>query len=102
MHMTSDEQFEQVPQTPKLHDVVGLADRNSAGDYWYALIDEETAGTFLGELTARTMQGYRVSGNGPPYVRVSRRAVRYRRIDLKRWSDTRLRQSTSDSGLAAA
>ena len=72
-----------------------------ASDYWQALIDENEAGAFLG-LTVRGMQAYRQRGDGPRYIRISARCIRYRRIDLKAWADARLRKSTSDPGAEAA
>ena len=72
-----------------------------ASDYWQGLIDEECAAKFL-KLSQRTMQGYRYRGGGPNYIAVSSRCVRYRRIDLRRWADARLRASTSDTGPEAA
>ena len=70
---------------------------NGAGDYWHALIDEKAAADFLG-LTNRTMQGLRQRGGGPQYIFLSSRCLRYRRIDLRKWADARVRVSTSDPG----
>ncbi len=67
------------------------------GDYWHAMIDEAEAGTFLG-LTKRTMQAMRQRGDGPKYVVISSRCLRYRRADLRIWADGRLRTSTADPG----
>ncbi len=69
--------------------------------YWNALIDEKAAGDFLG-LTPRTMQAMRQRGGGPPYIVISARCLRYRRLGLKTWADERVRTSTSDPGQAAA
>jgi len=66
-------------------------------EYWHSLIDERTAGHFLG-LVERTMQAHRQRGGGPKYLVLSRRCIRYRRIDLKAWADDRVRLSTSDPG----
>lgn len=66
-------------------------------DYWHSLIDERTAGHFLG-LVERTMQAHRQRGGGAKYIVLSRRCIRYRRIDLKAWADDRVRLSTSDPG----
>ena len=70
-------------------------------DYWQGLIDEHAAAAFL-SLTIRTLQGWRYRGDGPRYVRVSARCIRYRRADLRDWANTRLRTSTSDPGPEAA
>ncbi len=65
--------------------------------FWYALVNEAEAARFLG-LSVRSMQGYRYKGHGPRFVRLSSRCVRYRRFDLREWSEARLRTSTSDWG----
>ena len=70
-------------------------------DYWHSLIDEKAAAKFLG-LTDRFMQHRRQQGGGCRYIAISSRCIRYRRIDLRAWSETRLRSSTSDPGQAAA
>ena len=70
-------------------------------DYWHSLIDEREAADFLG-LTHRFMQHRRQQGGGPRYIAISSRCIRYRRIDLRAWSETLLRASTSDPGRAAA
>ena len=72
-----------------------------ASDYWQALIDEAEAAKFINQ-SKRTLQGYRYRGGGPLFVRLSRRCVKYRRIDLRRWAEARLRSSTSDAGPEAA
>ena len=65
---------------------------------WLALIDEKAAADFL-NLKPRTLQDWRQRhSTGPPYVRISSRCVKYRRIDLYRWAEARLRKSTSDPG----
>ena len=69
--------------------------------YWNALIDETAAGVFIG-VKPRTMQVMRQRGGGPPYIVVSSRCLRYRRLGLKTWADKRVRTSTSDPGQAAA
>ncbi len=68
--------------------------------YWHSLIDERTAASFLG-MTDRFMQHRRQQGDGPQFVAVSARCIRYRRLDLRAWSEARLRSSTSDHGAAA-
>ncbi len=69
-------------------------------EYWNSLIDEKVAAAFLG-LEPRTMQSFRQRGNGPKFIKISSRCLRYRRIDLKTWSDGLVRRSTSDPGQAA-
>lgn len=59
------------------------------------LLDERQAGKYLG-LTIRALQNWRRNGDGPPHIRLSRRAIRYDRRDLDEWIVTRRRKSTSD------
>ena len=69
------------------------------GDYWHALIDEKAAADFL-DLTDRTMQKKRQRGDGPRYIVLSSRCIKYTRLLLKEYADERLRSSTSDPGRA--
>ena len=66
-------------------------------DYLDRLIPEREAAKFL-QYSARALQNWRVRGGGPEFVRVSSRSIRYRRRDLIKWADGKLRSSTSDSG----
>jgi hypothetical protein len=77
------------------------ADPPDGPDYWNALVNEKVAAAFLG-LTVRTVQSLRQRGDGPRFIRISARCIRYRRIDLKAYADARTRKSTSDPGQAAA
>jgi predicted DNA-binding transcriptional regulator AlpA len=40
-------------------------------------------------VSARTIEGWRARGVGPPFLRLSARAVRYRSSDLEQWLDRR-------------
>jgi predicted DNA-binding transcriptional regulator AlpA len=60
-----------------------------------ALMQERDAAAFLG-FSRRALEAWRSRGGGPPFVRVSARAVRYRRRDLIAWAESRLCSSTSD------
>lgn len=51
-------------------------------------------------LSPRTLERYRVTGEGPPFLKVGR-LVRYRIRDLDVWLDAAVRQSTSDPGPGA-
>ena len=75
------------------------AETGAKGDYWYALIPEAKAASFLG-FTVRCLQNWRYRGGGPTYIATPR--IRYRRSDLKSWADKRLRISTSDPGQEAS
>ena len=66
-------------------------------DFWYCLIGERPAADFI-NVVPRTLQGWRQKGEGPKFVRLSARCVKYRRIELKQYADERLRSSTSDPG----
>ncbi len=70
-------------------------------DYWFSLVGEQEAASFL-DLTDRTLQKYRQVGGGPKFCRLSARSIKYRRYDLRFWSETRLRASTSDIGPKAS
>jgi hypothetical protein len=61
----------------------------------YALMDEVAAAAFL-NLTRRGLQNFRFTGNGPKFVKISNRCIKYRRIDLIEWSSGKLKNSTSE------
>ena len=63
-------------------------------------LDTRAAAAHLG-LSTRTLDRYRVSGEGPVFLRFGGR-VRYLRGDLDAWARTRRRTSTSDDGTALA
>lgn len=59
-----------------------------------ALLTEKDAARLLG-LSIRFLQKHRSYGDGPPFVRISSRCIRYRRSDLKEWSGSRIATSTA-------
>ena len=65
------------------------------------LMNETQAANLLG-FTPRFLQALRVRGDGPLFIRISARAIRYRRSDLEYWVEQRVRTSTSDLGGDAA
>lgn len=65
------------------------------------LLTESEAAEAIG-LTSRFLQSRRHRGDGPPFVQVSSRCVRYRPADIEAWSEARLRTSTSDPGTEPA
>lgn len=65
-----------------------------------ALLTEADAAKLL-TFTPRFLQARRIRGNGPPFVRISSRAIRYRRSDLLTWIEQRVRTSTADCGTDA-
>ncbi len=64
------------------------------------LLTEAEAAELLG-FTPRFLQNRRTRGDGPPFIAISARAVRYLPEDLRAWAEQRRRSSTSDPGTAA-
>jgi predicted DNA-binding transcriptional regulator AlpA len=58
------------------------------------------AARYLG-ISESTLNKTRLTGDGPPFVKVTPRAVAYRKADLDAWLASRLRRSTSDEPVAA-
>ena len=69
-------------------------------EFWFGLINEKAMAEFM-DVTDRTLQKWRRTGDGPKFVRLSSRCVKYRRIDGRELSEARLRSSTSDPGNGA-
>ena len=63
-----------------------------------ALVDERAAANFLC-LSERTLRNWRTRGNGPKFVKISTRCIRYRVQDLLDWAERKTRRSTSDLGI---
>jgi len=63
----------------------------------YALMNEVAAAAFC-NLTRRAIQNFRLTGEGPKFVRISSRCIKYRKVDLIAYQEERLRSSTSDQG----
>ena len=61
------------------------------------LVDEVAAGIAIGDISPRTMQKWRVTGDGPPFMKIGN-AVRYSLDDLAAYLERQRRTSTSDSG----
>ena len=59
------------------------------------LVDTKGAAHYL-NITVRNLENLRLTGNGPQFVRLSRRCVRYRLTDLDHWVAGRLKSSTSE------
>ena len=60
------------------------------------LLTTEEAGRYL-RLSPRTLERYRVTGEGPRYLKIGRRVL-YRKSDLDEWLKNKSRRSTSDPG----
>lgn len=65
------------------------------------LLNEREAANLLG-FSSKALQAWRITGRGPKFVRISARAIRYRRADLSQWIEDRVRLSTSDPGTPSA
>ena len=61
------------------------------------LLSPRQAADHLG-LTPRFLEMRRYRGDGPRFVSISKRCVRYRASDLREWVAERVRSSTSDPG----
>ena len=64
-------------------------------EYWFALIDEKEAADFY-DVEPRSMQNWRQDGTGPPFIRLSARAIKYTRWLLRTHYEAKIRKSTSD------
>lgn len=73
-----------------------LQDSPHDPDFLDRLLDEDQAAALIG-FTPRALQGWRVKGGGPLYVKVSARAIRYRRRDLHAWIESRLRAHSAEA-----
>ena len=60
-----------------------------------SFFDTRRAAAYLG-LSRRTLDGYRVSGDGPAFHRFGNR-VRYRRADLDAWAARRRATTTEEA-----
>ena len=63
------------------------------------ILDTQAAARRCG-LSKPTLERYRLTGSGPAFLKIGRKAVRYRETDLDAWLAGRLRRSTSDQGEA--
>jgi len=68
--------------------------KNESYDF---LLTEKVVAEML-SVTPRALQKWRLEGRGPKFVKISSRAIRYRRQDLNEWVERLLRKSTSDHG----
>ena len=58
------------------------------------IVSTEEAATILG-LAPRTLQDFRLRGEGPPFVKLTRRRVGYFISDLEAWARARTVKNTS-------
>ena len=61
------------------------------------LLTEKDVGHLL-NLTPSCLQAWRLKGDGPPFIRISGRCIRYRHTDVEAWIEDNLCSSTSDFG----
>lgn len=64
-----------------------------------ALHKPETVAHFLGTTTGNLAQ-MRYRGNGPKFIKVSGKAVRYRQSDIDAWLSAQTRQQTGERASA--
>ena len=60
-----------------------------------ALLNQRQTAALIG-VSERTLECWRCRGSGPPFVKISRRAVRYRRKDIDQWVRERVQRSTAE------
>lgn len=58
------------------------------------LLDERQAAGLLG-LSHRTLQAWRLTGGGPPYIKMGMRSVRYSLAAINAWIRTQARAHTA-------
>lgn len=51
-------------------------------------------------LGANTLEKWRLTGDGPPFIRLNRRTIRYDEGDVETWLSARRAKSTSDQKAA--
>ena len=64
-------------------------------DFENALLDEREASTYL-KISPRTVQSWRLTGDGPQFVKIGR-VVRYRRSDLDAYITSRIVANTAQA-----
>ena len=57
-------------------------------------LNSEQAAEYLG-ISAATLKNWRKRGDGPPFIKVNARVIRYLRCDLDVWMDTKPKQTIS-------
>lgn len=53
------------------------------------VMDEKNAALFIG-VSQKTLQTWRSHRMGPPYIRITRKCIRYRKADLQDFIDSRV------------
>jgi hypothetical protein len=70
--------------------------RSASAESSSGLLTTQQAAIWLG-YRPRMLEARRLKGDGPLFIRISARAVRYRLEDLQNWVNSRLRSSTSEA-----
>jgi len=73
-----------------------MNENNTNPEYLDSMIRETEAARFLG-YSVRALQNWRVRGDGPSFIKTSRRALRYRRRDLIAWAEAHRVANTSQA-----
>ena len=60
------------------------------------VLDTPEAAAYV-RLSKPTLERLRLTGEGPCYAKLGKKAVRYRRVDLDDWLTSRLVRSTSEA-----
>lgn len=58
-------------------------------------IDEKQVAEYLG-ISPKTLQGYRVKGGGPEFMKIGHKSVRYKFSDIQQWAENRKKRNTSE------
>lgn len=58
-------------------------------------IDEKQVAEYLG-ISAKTLQGYRVKGGGPEFMKLGHKTVRYKISDIQEWAKNHKKKNTSE------
>ena len=67
----------------------------------WMILNEDEAARML-RLSTRTLQRKRLTGDGPPFIRLTERRIGYARETLESWIEQRQATSTTDRGGRAA
>jgi excisionase family DNA binding protein len=75
-------------------DAARVSDSNQQRIVASRLLDEFELASWL-SISVRTLRNWRVQGGQIPFIRVGKKAVRYRSSDVEAWLASRVRTSTT-------
>jgi excisionase family DNA binding protein len=78
----------------RLSDAATASDSNQQRIVASRLLDEFEVAAWL-SISVRTLRNWRVQGGQIPFIRVGKKAVRYRSSDVEAWLASRVRTSTT-------